>query len=57
MHLRLLKVIRKIVEATGDFISSKITNRITKVSRSLIQKQLQMNMIEKYLKKGIYKGI
>ena len=54
MHLRILKVIRKTAEATGDFISSKITNRIMKVSRSLIQKQLQMNMIKKYLKKGMY---
>ena len=44
-------------EATGDFISNKIAIKITGVSKihnRIIQKQLQMNMIKKYLKKDIY---
>ena len=50
------KVIQKTVEAVGDSISSKIANRFMKVSRihrRITQKQLQINMIKKYLKKDI----
>ena len=50
------EVTQKTGEETGDLIGSKIDNRITKVSGSLPQnnqKQLQMNMIKKYLKKNI----
>ena len=49
--------IQKIVEATGDLIGNKIVNRITKVlkiHRVIFQKQLQMNMIKKHLKKETY---
>ena len=51
------RVIQKAAEATGDLIGNNITNRITKVSQNynnIIQWQLQMNMIKKYLKKDIY---
>ena len=51
------RVIQETAEATGDLINNKIANKITKVSRSSPQenkKQLQMNMIKKYLKKDIY---
>ena len=44
---------QKRVEATGDFIGSKIANKIRGVQRihnKTIQKQLQMSMINKYLK-------
>ena len=51
-------VIQKTSEATA-LIGNKIANRITKISRDSQQniseflKQLQMNMIKKYLKKDI----
>ena len=49
---------QKTVEATGDLIRNKIADRITKVwkklNNKLIQRQLQMSMIKKYLKKDIY---
>ena len=54
MHL---KVIQKIAEATGDLIGTKIADRIVKsqeVHLRMIQKQLQMNTIKKYVKKDIY---
>ena len=50
-------VIQKAAEATGDLIGNNIANRITKVSKNynnIIQWQLQMKMIKKYLKKDIY---
>ena len=48
---------QKRVEATGDFIGSKIANKIRGVQRihnKTIQKQLQMSMINKYLKIYIF---
>ena len=51
------RAIQKTAEATGDLIGNEIAFRITKVSKihnKLIQKQLQMIMIKKYLKKVIY---
>ena len=58
MHLKLFqkKIIQKIAEATGDLIGNKIADEITKISKirnRIIKKQLQMNMIKKYLKKDI----
>ena len=53
------RVIQKTVEATGDLVGNKITNKITKISKTsqfhnrIVQKQLQMRMIKKYLKKDI----
>ena len=50
-------MIQKTAGATGDLIGSKIFDRITKVPKTsyrLIQKQLQVNMIKKYLNKDIY---
>ena len=47
---------KKTAEATGDLIGNKIANTITKfqkVHHRIIQKQLQMNMIKKCLKKDI----
>ena len=47
----------KISEAIGDLIGNKIANRITKVSKihnKVIQKQLKISVIEKYLKEDIY---
>ena len=54
MHLKLLQ---KTVEATGDLNGNKIADKVTKISKtsdSIIQKQLQMSMLKKYLKKDIY---
>ena len=51
------RVIKKTVKATGDLIGNKIANRITKVSQinnKIIQRQLPMKMIKKYLKEDIY---
>ena len=51
------EVTQKTGEETGDLIGNKFDNRILKVSGSLPQnnqKQQQMNMIKKYLKKNIY---
>ena len=48
---------KKIAEATDDLTGNKIANKITKsqeVHHRIIQKQLQMNIIKKYLKKDIY---
>ena len=53
-------VIQKTAEATCNLIGNKIVNRITKVQKfrtihnRIIQKQLQMKIIRKYLKKDIY---
>ena len=53
------RVIQKTVEATSDLVGNKITNKITKISKTsqfhnrIVQKQLQMRMIKKYLKKDI----
>ena len=47
----------KKAEATGDLISNKIAKRITKIFKiynKIIQRQLQINVIKKYLKKDIY---
>ena len=52
----LKKVIQRTAEATGDLHGNIIANKITKVSKihhRIIQKQLQMNMIPKYIKKDI----
>ena len=42
---------QKTAEATGDFISNKIAKVLKKFKNKIIQKQLQMRMINKYLKK------
>ena len=50
------RAIQKTAEATGDLIGNETAIRITKVSKihnKLIQRQLQMIMIKKYLKKVI----
>ena len=50
-------MIQKIAEATDDLIGNKIGDRITKVQKidnKVIQRQLQMKMIKKYLKKDKY---
>ena len=44
---------QKTAEATGDLIGNKIT-KVSEVHHRIIQKQLQMKMIKKYLKKYIY---
>ena len=53
----LKRVIQKTADATGGFIDNKITNKLNK-SRKLwnriIQKQLHMGMLKKYLKKDIH---
>ena len=49
--------IPRTAETTGDLISKQITNKITKISKNLLQiikRQLQMSMTKKYLKKDIY---
>ena len=50
------RAIQKTAEATGDLIGNKIADKILKVSKirnKTIQKQLQISMIKKYLKKDI----
>ena len=47
------RAIQKPAEATGGLIGNTTANRISKVPKKLQQKQLQMNMIKKYLKKDI----
>ena len=52
----LIKVIQKTAEATVDLIGNKAADKLQKSQKlrnRLIQKQLQMNMIKKYLKKDI----
>ena len=51
------RVIQKTAEATGDLIVNNIDNKIIKVSKNsqqISQRQLQMSMIKKYLKKNMY---
>ena len=48
------RVIQKTPVASVNLIGNKIANRITKIRRGSPQKQLQMNMKNKYLKKDIY---
>ena len=56
------RVIQKTAEATGDLISNKIADavatvelrRFQKIHNKIIQRQLQMRMINKYLRKDIY---
>ena len=52
------RVIQKTAETTCDLTGNKIASRITNVPRNsqqkIIQKQLQMSMIKKYLKKDMY---
>ena len=51
-----IKVIQKTAEATVDLIGNKAADKLQKSQKlrnRLIQKQLQMNMIKKYLKKDI----
>ena len=48
------RVIQKTAVASVNLIGNKIANRITKIRRRSPQKQLQMNMKNKYLKKDIY---
>ena len=54
----LKKAVQKSAEATGDLTSNEIADRITDNSQNLlnriIQKQLQMNTAEKYLRKDVY---
>ena len=48
---------QKAAEATVDLIGNQISNKIAKpqeVHHLIIQKQLHMNMIKKYLKKYMY---
>ena len=48
---------KKAAEATRDFVGNKIANKITgfpEIHDKIIQKQLQMSMIKKYLKEDIY---
>ena len=48
---------KKTAEATRDFVGNKIANKITgfpEIHDKIIQKQLQMSMIKKYLKEDIY---
>ena len=55
MHLK--REAHKITAATGDLIGNKIANRIRKVSKihnKIVQKQLKMSLIKKYLKGDIY---
>ena len=50
-------VIEKTAEATGGFIGNKVAPRIKKfhkVQTKIIQKQLQISMMKKSLKKDIY---
>ena len=50
-------VIQKTAEAIGDLIGNKITNIISKFKKrspNNNQRQLQMNMIKKYLNKDMY---
>ena len=44
---------QKTAEPTGDLIGNKIY-RVSKIHNKTIQRQLQMSMIKKYLKKNIY---
>ena len=59
------RIIQKTAGATGDLIGTKIADALAnltavklrksqKLYRKIIQRQLKMNMIEKYLKKDIY---
>ena len=51
------KVIQKTAEAAGDLIGNRIADEVTKISKipsRIIQKQLQINLIKKYLKKDTY---
>ena len=51
------RVIQKTAKASGDLTGNKIANRTTKVSKNshkIIQTQLQMSLIKKYLKKITY---
>ena len=51
------RIIQKTAEATDDLISNKIAVQITKLQKihnKLIQKQLEITMIKKYLKKNMY---
>ena len=41
-------------EATSDLIGNKILNKFDKIHNKIVQKQLQINMIKKDLKKDIY---
>ena len=56
MRLKLLQKeqFKKAAEATGDLISNKIVDKSTKISENLLQQNnLQMSMINKYIKKDI----
>ena len=56
-QMYLKRAAHKISEAIGDLIGNKIANRITKVSKihnKVIQKQLKISVIKKYLKEDIY---
>ena len=51
------RVIQKTAEATGDTNGNKIADRIMRVQKiqnKIIKKQLQINLITKYLKKDKY---
>ena len=51
------RAIQKIAEATSHLIGNKTANRnanvLKQINSKIIQRQLQMNMIKKYLKKDI----
>ena len=51
MHLHLIqkKKIQKNAETAGELTGSKVADKIR-----MIQKQLQMSIIKKYINKGIY---
>ena len=50
------RVIQETAEVTGELTGNKIVDKVVKVSKisKIIQKQFQMCMIKKYLKKNIY---
>ena len=45
---------RVILKTADDVIGSKITDKVTKVPKKIIQEHLQMKIIKKYLKKDVY---
>ena len=53
----LMHLIQKTPAVTGNLIDNKVLIKLQeseKLHNRVIQKQLQMSMIKKYLKKGIY---
>ena len=57
MHLKLSQKEKKIAKATADLIVTKSLIRLQKsqnLHNRLIQKELEMSIIKKYLKKNTY---